>query len=323
MSSMVILGAGGFLGRHLLSSKDTATPIKAVVRSAAQFSEPNENIAWHALDLSDSEALSEILEEGDSVINLAYIADGDSESNLRLIDGIITASVRSKVSRLIHCSTAVVAGATSSSTIDESTPCSPFTSYERTKWEVEQRVLSALSSSLDIGILRPTAIVGPGGANLLKPAASILAGRWLSDYLRACLYGERPMHLVPAGNVAAALLFLADATETLKGNIYIAAADDDPHNNFQAVEKILRRALGIGERPLPPLPIPAMVLSLLLRLLGRSDWDMKRRYLSTKLESMGFVPPVTLEQAIVEFAGTLRPQVSSPTHAHPDQRSRS
>jgi len=220
---------------------------------------------------------------------------------LALIENVVAACVRRGVSRIVHCSTAVVAGRTTAKRIDESTPCVPYTAYEKTKLAVEGRIFAALNSGIDVGILRPTAIVGPGGQNLRKLAVSLLSASSLSNYLRSSLFGKRPMHLVPVRNVADALAHLALSAKPLAGNLYLAAADDDPENTFQTVEKQLREALGLPERRVPVFGLPNVVLSSALRLLRRSDGGIDRYFDASKLYAGDFAPIDSVATAVREF----------------------
>lgn len=307
MSSLVILGASGFIGRTLIAVGRSPLPIKAVARNIPfDVDITQKGVVWFEADLSKATSLYDLLATGDVVINLAYKIDANEVDNIAIIDNIINACLRSRVSRLIHCSTAVVAGATRVSRVVESTPCLPLTPYERTKWTIEQRVLSALPRGLDVGILRPTAVVGPGGQNLLKLATSLVSGSAFANYLRASLFGRRPMHLVPVRNVTAALLHLAVLPAALNGDIYIVSSDDDPHNNFHDIEEIMLRSLGLRPRKLPLLPLPSKVLSLALRLLGRSEVGIARIYDSGKLHDGGFKPMDSVVSAVQEFGENIK-----------------
>jgi nucleoside-diphosphate-sugar epimerase len=302
MSSIVILGAGGFLGRTLIANGCFPMPVKAVdliIPPDADLTK--KNILWLGADLLTSKSLNEVLQPGDIVINLAYISGALEAKNILLIDNVIDACIHLRVDRLVHCSTAVVAGATPISRVNESTLCLPVTSYEKTKWALENRALSAISRGLDVGILRPTAIVGPGGQNLLSLARSLRDGSRIVNYFRAGLFGRRPMHLVPVRDVAAALLYLAVLPGTLNGEVFIISSDDDPENNFQGVEKILLKALGMAPRKLPLLPFPIRLLSLSLRLWGRSETNMGRIYDSYKIRSIGFKQVDMVAKAVCEF----------------------
>lgn len=280
--------------------------VKAIARTIPpDATSIRHDVTWRAADLREAASLSDVLDQGDVVVNLAYVSAAGEAENVRLIDNLVDACVCRRVARLVHCSTAVVAGAVRTRHVVESTTCEPRTPYERTKWALEQRVLDARSRGLDVGIVRPTAIVGPGGRNLLKLARSLQHGRPIVNYMRASLFGRRPMHLVPARTVAAALLHVAMMPTALNGNVYLVSSDDDPENNFQDVEALLSRALGLAPRKHAPLRLPERLLSLLLGLLGRSDTDMARRYDSAKLRATKFVPVDSVAAAVCEFGRTL------------------
>lgn len=307
MPSLVILGAGGFLGKALIASGRSSLRIKAVARSVpvdAALKGPR--ISWFAGDLLESDFLPAVLECGDLVCNLAYIIAGSEANNLQLIDNVIDACVQRQAARLVHCSTAIVAGAAPQAHIVESTPCVPVTPYERTKWNVERRVLQALGRGVDVGILRPTAIVGAGGENLRKLARQLQNDSAALNYVRASIFGKRPLHLVPVGNVAAALLHLAALQTALQGNIYHVCSDDDSGNNFLSVEKELLRALGLRPRKWPLLSIPAWVLKVLLALRGRSPSEVTRIYDGRKLLSTGFKPTDSVLDAVRQLGRQLR-----------------
>lgn len=306
MASLVVFGATGFVGRNLIQDS-SRIPIKAVTRNIPpdrDFS--GKGVAWFTADLLDPQSLDGIVVPGDVLINLAYVSSASETENFRLMDNIIEAGIRGKASRLVHCSTAVVAGATKSSRIVETTPCLPVTSYERIKLALEQRALNCLSSGLDVGILRPTAIIGQGGQNLLKLARALQSGKEMTNYLRACLFGRRSMHLVSVRDVTAALLHLAVLPTALNGNIYIVSADDDPENNFQSVETRLIHSLSLAPRKLPLLPVPSQVLSVLLALRGRSETNVKRIYDSRKLRDTNFRSVESVAAAIRGFAEGLQ-----------------
>ncbi len=307
MFSLVILGASGFIGRTLIAEGHSLLRIKAVARNIpSDVDSAQKDVHWFEADLSNPTSLYDLLTAGDMVINLAYKTDGNQIDNIAIIDNIIKACLRSRVSRLVHCSTAVVVGSTRVSRVIESTPCLPITPYEQAKWAIEQHALAALPGGLDVGILRPTAVVGLGGQNLLKLATSLVSDSAFANYLRASLFGRRPMHLVPVRNVTAALLHLSFLPAASNGNIYIVSSDHDPLNNFRDIEEIMLRSLGLESRKLPLLPIPSEVLSLALRLLGRSELGVTRIYDSEKLHASGFKPIDSVENAVREFGEKIK-----------------
>jgi nucleoside-diphosphate-sugar epimerase len=310
MSSLVILGASGFLGRALISAVPRPLPVKAVARHIPPDAElqqvQQEGITWIEADLVISASLYDVLHPGDIVVNLAYMPFGGEAGNETMINNIVEACLSRRVARLVHCSTAVVAGVVTQSRILESTPCLPRLPYERIKWTLEQKVLSAVPKGLDVGILRPTAIVGTGSRNLVKLARSLLHGNRIVSYLRASVFARRPMHLVPVRDVVLALLHLANLPVPLNGNIYHVSSDEDPDNNFRTIEQVLSRALGLPSRRLPLLPVPPQLLALLLRALGRSETNLGRVYDSRKLLNTGFRPVDSVLRAVRDFGERYR-----------------
>jgi len=296
MKSIVLLGATSFIGKAIISSNSHRLPIKAVARSPEKGKNINQvNISWYEVDLFDPNSLESVLEHGDIIINLVYMHDKSEKDNKFLLKNILESCKRKGVSRMIYCSTAGVVGATKDLKVNEVTPCVPVSNYEKTKYNLEQQLFKSISKTFDIGILRPTCVVGPGGQSLLKLALDLKSSSWLVNYLRASLFGSRPMHLVSVNNVANALLHLAFLKKPLNKNIYIVSSDEDPNNNFKKVEECLMQAMGIKKRSIPLIPIPLIVLSLILRLRRRSHFNMSRKYDSTKLRLTGFVeasPPL-------------------------------
>jgi hypothetical protein len=98
----------------------------------------------------------------------------------------------------------------------------------------------------------------------------------------------------------------------LGGNIYHVSADDDPDNNFRSIEAALLLALNRKPRTLPLLPVPAGTLSLLLRMLGRSETDTARAYDSQKLLDTDFRPGDSVLSAVYEFGAALRARHTCP-----------
>lgn len=302
MRSLVILGANSFVGKTLIGSNNITLPVKAVVRKILlNFVTIPQNVTWFEADLLNPSSLDNILEEGDVVINLAYIKMGGAD-NVVMIDNIIMSCLRNKVRKLIHCSTAVVVGRNKCLRINELTPCFPFTQYEQNKYVIEQKLLEVIVPGLEVIIVRPTAIIGLGGENLLKLIEALTRGNAIVNYFRACFFGKRKMHLVPVANVVAALIHLALLQSVQNGNVFIISADDQPENNFFAVEKMLFDALGLPPRKIPVLLLPLFVLSCLLKLGGRSELNLQRVYNSKKLLSTDFTPTVSLQNAVYELA---------------------
>jgi nucleoside-diphosphate-sugar epimerase len=301
-----VTGATGFLGRHLLNAAAVGTlELRALVREDPAARARKVGVKYVPGDLLNPESLPPLLSRGGTAVHLAFLP-GPPEANLAAARHLASACVEAGVRRLVHCSTAVVVGRVGTPVVREGTPCRPQTDYERTKLAIEEVLLEASQGRFEVTVLRPTAVFGPGGANLLAVAADLVRNRKLANYLKRSLYGQRRMNLVSVHNVVAALCFLAARPAGVDREIFIISDDDDPTNNYADVERKLRRLLGLPTERVPPLPFVARLLPLLLRLRGRSNVDPHAAYSCEKLRLTGFEKPVAFAAALDEFAAWYR-----------------
>ena len=307
MNSIVILGANSFLGRAFVNNLNIEVLVKAIAREIPEDIDKNaKGVAWIKIDIINTLSLIKILSKGDIVINLVYVKGNDKVSNVTLVNNIVEACIFSKVSRLIHCSTAAVVGDIQTNYVNELTLCNPMTSYEKVKMTLEEIVLNASLRGVDVGILRPTAIVGIGGKNLLKLAHSLMHGNQFGNYLKTCVLGKMPMHLVPVRNVVSALLHMALLTKQLDGNIFIVSADEDIDNNFQRVGEILTEELGLNRNIFPYIILPRVLQLFLFKIINRNDINMNRTYDSKKLSDYDFEPIDSVNEAVRQFAYSIK-----------------
>lgn len=307
MSSIVLLGAKSFIGEAIINGIDYHSSIKAVSHKYLPSNvDKLKNIEWYVSDLLVPHSLDSILKEGDLVINLAYIHNGTFKDNSLLLNNILNSCHRSGVKKLIHCSSVGVFGITKDNLINEKTLCMPLSDYERIKFDLEDILKKNILKTLDYGILRPTNVVGPGGEALVKLAWALKNSSWISNYLRASLYGSRPMHLVPVRNVAKALVHLVTLNNNLNGNVYIISSDNEECNTFKQVEECLALAIGQKKRKFPLIPFPGAVLSLILKLRRRSHYNMNRKYDSSKIMLTGLTKIDSVEDAISAYANSIK-----------------
>jgi nucleoside-diphosphate-sugar epimerase len=304
MSTLAITGASGFIGRALLagSAADSFPEIRVLAHDRPVPHEAGRRVLSMRGDLRDPAASRALVVPGATVVNLAFVPGAAAASdNLTAICNLLCACRAARVRRFIHCSTAAVAGAAPEDVVDEQTPCRPRTAYEQIKYRIEQEVLDVAAGRFQAVILRPSAVFGPGGRNLVTLAARLLRRGELVNAAHAAVHGTRRMHLVSVHNVVAALGFLACPDRDAGHPAYIVSDDHDPLNNYRDVEAALRRYFNLGPgRRLPELG-PAL-LSALLGLRGRSDVNPRRIYSDGRLAASGFVKPWTLDRALAEFA---------------------
>jgi nucleoside-diphosphate-sugar epimerase len=308
MATISITGGTGFIGRHLISALSAASgsDLVALTHSRSEAGLPTApNLRWQSGDLEGIDNQRQFLAPGGVLIHLAYPTGWNSRKHLIAAKKLAQHAAIAGVHRVILCSTAVVVGRTRSSRIDEDSPCSPVGTYERTKLEIERVFGKSGENSYQLAVLRPTAVLGPGGRNLAKLANDLRWGNPAINYLRSSLFGRRTMNLVCIENVVAAFMFLVRREQEKSREVYIVSDDDDPMNNYRDIERELMTRLSVKNYPLPPFDIPEAVLAGLLRLRNRSCSDPWRVYDGQRLVQKGFEKVSTISVCLKRFAESL------------------
>lgn len=305
--TIAITGASGFIGRRLVSEliREGGYNVRVLSRDRqrdvleGRFAREVEIFEG---DLGDPKSLNGFLVPGCTVINLVYLWHAGSEMNLACTRNLLEACRSVSVARLIHCSTAAVAGRVPDNLVNENTSCLPISEYGRVKLQIEQKVIEAANEHFDTVILRPTSVFGIAGEPLKKLAADISGGNRWKNYLKSCLFSKRRMNLVHVDNVVGAIIFLAQYTGRFEGEIFIISDDDDPHNNFKDVERFLMEKLGAKGYGLPRIPVPLSVLKFFLMSLGRNNINPRCDFDSRKLRALGYKSTVELRDGLAEYA---------------------
>lgn len=305
MEVVAIIGASGFVGRHLsdwLVGRGDRQIRALIHQHRPRQLRDQPHLTLLEGDLLKPETLTGLLRPDCTVVNLAYLPDQPGQENLRAAANLAEACIQAKIKRLIHCSTAVVAGQVSGSVINEETLCRPVNEYEMTKLAVEKILIEKSGGAFEVVVLRPTAIFGADGKNLLKLADELNRGGLALRYVKSCLFNRQRMNLIYVGNVVAAIVFLIDAGLSLDREIFIVSDDDHPLNNYRAIEQYLQTRWGYPDYPWPRLPLPPLALAMLLKLAGRSNFNPARVYESQKLTQAGFKKPISFEDGLASFA---------------------
>ncbi len=262
-------------------------------------------------DLGDATFLERAIPQGSAVVHLAYDAQAGADRNFALATRLAEACVRTGVERLIHVSTAVVVGRCDERVVTETTEPKPVTEYQRTKLEIEAIIGRLTRERVPVVTLRPTAVFGPGGANLVKLTDNLHQGPAWKNYLRSSVSGRRSMNLVPVETVVAAIQFALQSARALEDTLYLVSEDDSPGNNFREVERSLQRGLGLTDYPVPRVPVPQACLTLALGMTGRLSLHPRIRFSAARLARAGFVAPITFQEALDRYArqATVSPPV--------------
>lgn len=300
INRIIVFGATGFIGQHLIRQVDSGmiSPVTRCLKK--RIPAAHEDRTWLVADLLNPHSIEQVLTPGSTVINLAYSGYSSPEDNIAMVENLVQACRRAKVSRLVHCSTAVVVGENPSSTVNEETKCLPVTLYEKTKYHIETFLLDSANDDFKIYILRPTAVIGPRGQNLRKMLREIEVGNSIMNYIRSSVFGDRNLNLVAVKDVVGALMHLGKPSSCQSG-IYICSADDDLDNRYDKVEAIMRELLE-KQRRIKPIPLPKQILKVILRF-SRSGTGRfaNRHYVSEKLLRTGFNRRESVAQAVSEF----------------------
>lgn len=304
MSVVAVTGGSGFIGRHLISalSETAGTSVRGLARAGSPEGPAANRASWIRGDLEDATALRELMTPGGVLVHLAYPTGWTMARHVAAAERLADVAISVGLKRVVHCSTVSVVGRAAVLRVTESTPCEPVTEYEQSKLAIERALAARLARGPELVILRPTAVFGSGGQNLVKLAQALRSNQRFGNYLRSSLFGRRPMNLVSVANVVGALQFLVDYPGTLPNDLYIVSDDDDRLNNFHDVERELMRLFAVTPYPVPPLPIPGSVLAMALGIAGRHRFGGRRIFDNSRLRQAGYVRRVTLTAGLGAFA---------------------
>jgi nucleoside-diphosphate-sugar epimerase len=171
---VAVTGVSGFTGGALATSLlAEGNQVRGLVRSS-DSSRPSGTQAILG-DLSNSQALTELVADADTVFHIAamFRTEGAREEffavnrdgTRRLLEAAEAAGVR----RFVYCSTIGVHGDVANSPANENSPFNPRDAYQESKLEAEQVCQKFMArSAMEIVIIRPCSIYGPGDLRMLK-----------------------------------------------------------------------------------------------------------------------------------------------------------
>jgi nucleoside-diphosphate-sugar epimerase len=303
-SKICIIGGTGFVGRHLISELENEAyhNVRILTRDEKSSNSQRSPFQITQGDLLDLDSLNRFITPDSTVINLAYLSGNSLNLNLKAIENIINACLEKRAARLLHCSTAVVAGCVKDNVIDEDTACIPVSPYEKSKLEIENILIKRLNGKSELIILRPTAVFGRHGKNLIKVANDLLSMPPLITSLKTTLFYKRRLNLVCVENVVSAILFLMQINDRMDGERFIVSDDDERENNYYDIINLL--ASHFGHKPVKAFYIPYRyhILRIMLTASKRSNVNAHRNYSSNKLFSLGFKKSIQFREGIRRFA---------------------
>ena len=188
---VLVTGATGFTGGHLARALAArGDVVSALVRTEgpAASALADAGITLVAGDLRDPQALAAATGGVDVVYHIAAIYrqaglghDVYRAVNARAVRNVIDAAARGGVRRVVHCSTVGVHGDVEHPPANEDAPLKPGDVYQATKLEGEELARDAGERlGIEVTIVRPTGIYGPGDRRLLKLFRAVARRRWVT-----------------------------------------------------------------------------------------------------------------------------------------------
>ena len=186
---VLITGAGGFIGKKLSAAlASNGCDVKAMLRkkSREEFEVASDSIL--ITDIATFDGWPDALRDVEVIVHLASLVSINNDRSSKALNDyrrvnvegtrrLAEAAKRAGVRRIVYISTIKVNGEfTSGEPFTELNIPSPGDAYSISKWEAEQ-VLNDLSGTMEIIIIRPPMVYGPGAkGNLLRLMKSIEKG---------------------------------------------------------------------------------------------------------------------------------------------------
>ena len=311
---VALTGASGYTGRHVLRRLlGRGDSVKALVRESAitpDLLSCGAEIVRGAL--GDADAARRLAEGCDALMHIAavYRTAGHPDSYYREINvegtrKLLEAASLAGVRRFVHTSTVGVHGDVKNPPADENAPIVPSDIYQETKAEADAMAREfGRTHGLDVAIVRPGAIYGPGETRLLKVFRSIARGRYA-----VVGKGTPHYHLVYIDDLVDGFLLALDRPEAA-GETFIIAGPRSLSQDELARE--VARATGGSVWPfhIPAWPIQRLgdVVEAICVPLGleppihrrRVDFWVKNRSFSIEKARrlLGYEPKVDVPEGI-------------------------
>jgi nucleoside-diphosphate-sugar epimerase len=315
-ASVVITGASGFLGRHLLSHfLGEGRDVVGLTRDPGRLDDlAHPRLRIVATDYSP--AIGAHLSRSSSVIHLAArrhkpTRHGSAfiEANVSLAERVARAALERGAGRFVYVSTAVILGS-SRSELDENSPIDSTTTsaYVRSRAAGLVAVERVASEGLDVVTLLPSIIYGPDHLRAPNRIASHIR-RVLSRPLRLAIgRAPEPRNLVFVDDVTNSIAF-AERMAGLSGRHLITG------ENLSQNELELAVCKAVGRPPAPRLVIPRAAARMVSRAIDAavrfdagSGW---RDTIETLLSPRRFRPNTSLHGASTSFAKGIRMTIES------------
>lgn len=260
---ILVTGGTGFLGGRLLGRlREQGTQVRTCGRGMRPAALPAD-VEYHQADLTASGPLDKLVGDVDVVIHAAGAASSTSTPdemeavNVTGTAQLLQAAADCGVQRVVHVSTSSVYGKETAlpQPVVEDAECHPGAGYADSKWRAEQVAWRFAQEGLQVAVLRPATIFGPGAVKLV---ASTILDAAIERYagLEVFAVPREPveMRLVHVDDVVDACLHLA-RREGVAGKAFNLDSGVYPtsHEVGRAVAGSLGMELALSDNPSPGL----------------------------------------------------------------------
>jgi nucleoside-diphosphate-sugar epimerase len=320
--NVLITGAGGFVGSHLV---DSALSAGHYVRAVDLHLDRLAHVVDHrglepvAGDITDQGLLPRLVDGIQVVYHLA-----SAHLDVRLSDAVyrrvnvgatqdlLAEAQAAGVSRFVHVSSVGVIGDVGDHPADEGSPCGPTNIYERTKLEGERAALQFWAETgFPIVVARPAWVYGPRCPRTYKLIRTI-ARQWFP------LFGDGHTlrHPIYVSDLVRGLQLCAERSNAV-GQAYILAGAE-----VVTIDELVGLIAELSGRPSPAVHLPAQlghvggyVLEIAFGLVGRPppfsrrsmDFYLKNNAydISKARHELGFDPQVDLRSGLLRTLQSL------------------
>ena len=193
MKTVLITGATGFVGEALaLKLAGSGHLVHALYRSMAKTGGlKHKNIKLFKGNLTDPASIDRAMKGCEQVYHLAAFAAVWTpdpgiiyDQNVQGTVNVLESARKYGVKRIVHTSTAGVFGPSAAGAITEGSPVSEshFIHYDRSKSMAEQKVRDFLREGMNVVMVNPTRIYGPGrlgdSNGVTRLILDYIAGKW-------------------------------------------------------------------------------------------------------------------------------------------------
>jgi nucleoside-diphosphate-sugar epimerase len=312
---VLITGAGGFIGSHLVDSQlAQGHDVRALDLhlDLLQHQSANPRLTAMRGDITDENTIKQAVDGIDIVYHLAsaHLDVSLSDEHYRRVNvggtlSLLEAARQAGVKRFVHCSSVGVIGDVETPPADETTDCHPTNIYERTKLEGEREALAyCRRTNFPVVVMRPAWVYGPRCPRTSKLMRTISKGRFFffGD-------GQNMRHPVYISDAVKGLELCASA-EGVNGEVFIIAGEHAVP--VAELVKVMSEELGVRS-PKLHLPIPLGLLAgysleVAFKLIGKQppfsrrslDFFLKHNaYSIEKAKRMlGYHPQVNLRMGM-------------------------